>query len=576
MGCGRSRASGMISPYFPRVVRAEDSTHLLNGQEQRVPARERNEMSVAAWLKEHPVLVGGIALVSFLALDWLTFSPTVAPLGITPWNPSVGLCFALVIWGGFGYVPLFAAATLITDVLVRQLPFPLWIAALEAVLTGAAYATAVWVLSRPRLRFDAGLTSMRDLLLLTGTAVGGAGAVATAYAGVLHFAGLLSAGDLAPSILRYWVGDVIGILVLSPFLLILAVRRRIAVASPELLLQALSVLAAITVVFGLRGELQLQLFYLLLLPIVWIAVRAGLAGVSAALVLMQISMMMGLHLGSDVTVDVTAFQAIMLVLAFSGLAIGVLISERDRAERRLRLHQDAVARAARQGSMGALATAVAHEINQPLTAIANYARAARMAIDRAPPAVAEARAACDKVVQQIDRTAEVIRRMRELIQLGRMQTEPHGVRRIIEESLDLVRPDLVHAGIDVTVDVQPRLPRVAVDLIHIEQVLINFLRNATDAMMAANTERPRLMIRARRSAPSDVEISVTDNGPGLPAGFRIGATAPITGSESGGLGIGLSLCRTIVEAHGGTLAIASTGNGTRASFTVPVSQGEDT
>ena len=133
-------------------------------------------------------------------------------------------------------------------------------------------------------------------------------------------------------------------------------------------------------------SLRFQLFYLLFLPVVWIAVRFGLEGVTLGLAVIQIGVIAATELlGRATTGDVVAYQALMVVLAATGLAIGVLVSEQQRTQAQLRMHQDALHRVSRLATMGEFAAAVAHEINQPLTAIGNFARLARRAAEQAPP-----------------------------------------------------------------------------------------------------------------------------------------------------------------------------------------------
>ena len=142
---------------------------------------------------------------------------------------------------------------------------------------------------------------------------------------------------------------------------------------------AIILTASHAVVFGLAEAFASHLFYLFFLPVVWTAVRFGLEGVTAGLVLTQLGLMVAIHIAGVSANDVTAYQALMVVLALTGLAIGAVVSEEQRAQHQLRLNQEALERAARLDTMGAFAATLAHEINQPLTAIANYTRLAKQA-----------------------------------------------------------------------------------------------------------------------------------------------------------------------------------------------------
>jgi len=512
-------------------------------------------------------------LACFVALDWATFIPAFSPLGITPWSPTTGLAFALVLLFGLHYLPLLALGPLITAVLVRDLPLPWWVEAGEVLLTSAGYALGLGYLVRGPRAFDPALSSIRDLALLVGVAIVSAAAVAAAYVEVVIAAGLLEPSSLLPAVLTYWVGEVIGITVLTPFLLIISTRLQPPPLSGELVLQIAAILASIAAVFWLAPAPQPELFYVLFLPIIWIAVRTGLEGVAAGLVLMQVGLMVALHLGRQEGIDVTAFQAVMLVLAFAGLAIGIEVSERRRAETRMRMHHDAVARVLRLGSMGELTTAIAHELNQPLTAIGNYARGMVRALDEGPHGALEAKEAARKTVAQVERAAEVIRRLRDLIRLGRSEIGPQSVRRLMAEALDLLAPDLAASHTSITADVPGGLPHVMADAVQIEQVLINLIRNGIEAMQSAGLDKRSIAISAQGAKPGFVEIRVRDAGPGFPVNFDLTGVAPMSSTKAEGLGFGLSLSRSIIEAHGGELTIDCSAQGGCVCFSLPTAGG---
>jgi two-component system sensor kinase FixL len=147
-------------------------------------------------------------------------------------------------------------------------------------------------------------------------------------------------------------------------------------------------------------------------------VRFGLEGVTLGLVVAQISLIVAIHFTNQSGADVTAYQALMVVLAVTGLAVGVLVSEQQRTQQQLRLNQDALNRAFRLRTMGEFAAALAHEINQPLTAIANYARLAKHAAEAQPADTTAAAEAAERAISQVERAAEVVRRLRNLVRLG--------------------------------------------------------------------------------------------------------------------------------------------------------------
>jgi len=515
----------------------------------------------------------GLFLVGFLLLDLLTFSAGFSPLGITPWNPAMGLGVALVLLKGLRFAPMLAVAPLLGELLVRQVAFPWWVAVVASGLVGAGYALALGFLLAPRRAFHPALQQLSDLLQLFAVVVAAAAAVAVAYVGVLVAAGLLPASEFISSALRYFVGDVIGIAVVAPFVLILLSAARMARPGLEMAAQTAAVLLSVLVVLGPGARYQSQLFYLLFLPVAWAAVRSGLAGASAALVLMQVGIMVGVHAGRRDSVDVTELQAVLLVLVLAGLAIGMLTSERERSERRLRRQQDAIARAARMGSSESIAGTIAHEVNQPLTAIANYARAAGRFLDAEKPRREEAAHAVRQIAAQVTRASAIIRRVREYIATGRADPVPHDIARIIAETLAVLAPEIETRHASVEVAIARGLPKVAADELQILQVLVNVVRNALEALDAAPAASRRISIRARDCGDGRIEISIRDRGPGWPEDFRIEPLSPYPSEKAHGLGIGLALCSSIAEAHGGRLEIVRRTPGAEVRFTLRACEG---
>jgi C4-dicarboxylate-specific signal transduction histidine kinase len=294
--------------------------------------------------------------------------------------------------------------------------------------------------------------------------------------------------------------------------------------------------------------------------------------VSAGLVLTQVGLIVAIELLAATDVNVTAFQALMLVLTITGLAAGVLVTERRRAEFQLRLQQDAQARLARLGSMGELAAALAHEINQPLTAAGTYTRLVAQALGSGGTQADVAREAADKAVGQVERAAEVVRRLRQLIQLGRSEIAPVTVSKIVHESLELVRPEIDRHNVTVHERVSRDLPPVMADILQVEQVLINLVRNSIEAIGSAEVERGSVVVEAVPAGPGVVEVRVSDNGPGFEREQLDTSPQPFATTKVDGLGVGLTLSRSIVEAHGGRLWLGKGTQGAVVHFTLPTAE----
>jgi C4-dicarboxylate-specific signal transduction histidine kinase len=258
----------------------------------------------------------------------------------------------------------------------------------------------------------------------------------------------------------------------------------------------------------------------------------------------------------------------MAVLAVTGLAVGVLVSEQQRIQRQLRLNQEALNRAFRVSTMGEFAAALAHEINQPLTAIANYARLAKRAAEAHPADTVAAAEATDRAIAQVERAAEVVRRLRNFVRLGSSETAAVAVAELIEEAQSYCRAELERQGVRIEVRIEPELPPVVADALQIEQVVINLLRNAGEALAEAGRYDGKVWIEAQRGPSGLVLIRVRDNGPGFDPELADRAGAPFTTTKQDGMGLGLSLARSVIEAHGGALSIESSSGGATITFTL--------
>ncbi len=519
--------------------------------------------------------VTGLAyLAAYVLLDWVSYVHPFAEFGITPWNPQTGLSFALILLLGRSYLPWLMIAPLAADLIVRELPLPPTAEALVVLITGVGYGAGALLLLSPRIGFDPSLSSRRSLIWLLGITAVSIAAVSLGHGLVLYLHGIVPAENVLQASLRAFVGDLIGVMVFTPFLLITLTRRRVAPPTWEAGALLLLTLAALWVVFGLSEALRFQLFYLLFLPVVWIAVRFGLEGVTLGLAVIQIGVIgMIEFLGEDRSGEVVAYQALMVVLAATGLAIGVLVSEQRRTQVQLRLHQDALNRVSRLATMGEFAAAVAHDINQPLTAIGNFARLARRAAERAPPDPQAAASAAGEAIAQVDRAGAVVKRLRDLISLGRLQTRPVAVATLIDETLAVCRADLERLGIAFEARLGRSLPNVMADALQVEQVLLNLIRNATEALSHAGRLDGRIVIEATTEPEGMVTMRVTDNGPGLDPDLAGQPITPFATTKRDGLGLGLPLSRSIIEAHGGELRLESTPRGVDASFTLPAEAG---
>jgi two-component system, LuxR family, sensor kinase FixL len=311
------------------------------------------------------------------------------------------------------------------------------------------------------------------------------------------------------------------------------------------------------------------LFYVLFVPIVWMAVRTGIEGVCLGILATQLCLILGFHAFDEIA-EMPTMQALMMVLAFTGLMAGGLVTERRRTEAMLRLHQESLARLARLGSFGELAAAVAHELNQPLMAAGTYTRLVDDAIRTGhgnTDAVAET---ARKAAAQVERAAAVVRRLRALVRLDRSNRVACRVDHIVRETIDQCQPDLDRTGVKIQHSVATGLPPVMVDMLQIEQALLNLVRNSIDAITTANHREGTIVIEASLRDAGFVEVSVSDSGPGFPPDRAANPFLPLSSTKKEGLGVGLSLCRSLIEAHGGRIWLDAGPPGAAMHFTLPV------
>lgn len=244
------------------------------------------------------------------------------------------------------------------------------------------------------------------------------------------------------------------------------------------------------------------------------------------------------------------------------------LTERHRAEARIQEQQQELLHMARFTALGEMASTLAHEINQPLTAITNYLKGSRRLLEKSTDENAVLlREAVEKAAGQALRAGDVIRHLRDFVARGESERQVEHLPGLIEEASLLALVGAREAGVRVSYELDPAAELVLTDRIQIQQVLINLMRNAVEAMQGAPRRELRVVTVARRDRMA--EVSVLDTGPGLPREVEAQLFQPFVTTKKQGMGVGLSICRTIVESHGGHIwAEAMPDGGTAFHFTL--------
>lgn len=513
-----------------------------------------------------------------LALDALSNPQTVLPLALAPWTPPPGLTLAFLLLYGLHYAPLLIGVTFLVGLPLYGLPQD-WLPALWAagLLMLGLWALATWLLRG--LCIDPRLGAQRDLTWLLVVAVAAAWLDASVHVFSRSPEAAPDAWAWMADLVNFWVGALIRVLIITPLVLVHAgidwrgwrswqiwdwpVLR-------EILLQAATIAFALWVIFGFKYTDEFKFFYLLFLPMIWIAMRHGIQGATVALAASHVGINAILDWRGSHAITVVEFQMLMLGLAVTMLFLGMTVTVRRATEERLHQREAELNQAMRLAAAGEMAQAIAHELNQPLSAVANYARASRSML--ADPARHGALLAdtLEKIDREANRAGQVMRRLREFFRGGGLRSESFTLAGLIEESVSYVRRRAERQNIVFKLALDETLPSVHADRVQMGTVLHNLLANAIDALAAGSAEPREIEISAYRSEDDLIQVCVSDNGVGIGAEMETRLFESFATSKAEGMGLGLAISRTLVQAHGGELWLAGS-HPTQFCFTLPIS-----
>lgn len=612
------------------------------------------------------VLAAGYAFF-YVAIDWASYFQPVLKLGITPWNPQAGLTLAYLLavgpqWGFITAIAAFAA-----ELLVRGAPASLLLLGVSSLWIAGCYAGAAFVLGSQVA--SRALHSLMPAVKFAVVTVLAALLVACGYVQLFVAAHALPPEAGPGSVLRYWVGDVNGILMLTlPLLYLSRGERRFAALRgrwPEILAQLATLSLFVWLLFGIgAADNRLRFFYPLFVPVIWIAVRWGALGALMAALVIQIGIAIAMH---DATAEAPLIdlQILMLTLELTGLLLGAVVADRASALRGLaageaelrtvlaaapdalitadtsemlrtgnlaanrlfgleglqsapiplsqilpgvQLHapnnrstlraarldgarfsadvawvsldppahpgwllivRDATERLRAQGEeqerdrllsramrfamAGELASSLAHELNQPITALVSYLRAVQIMAAADTSADERLAGTLAKASNEAIRAAQVLHRLRDFYQGSTSSSARADIRQCCGTVVELMENRVQKQGIDLQIECPDVLPAVQADRIQIEMVLHNLVTNAVDAVTALATGARRVLIRIAEDN-GKVLIEVHDSGAGVGSEAMSQLFEPFNTTKPDGMGLGLVISRNLVRALGGDLA----------------------
>lgn len=513
----------------------------------------------------------GVFLALYLGLTWIGSRHAAAATGSPPWDLAGGLGLGLLLLAGPRWFPLVLFADIAGSALFGSFMQRPVSAGAAALISTFAYAQAARQLGR---RGGGGLPEReRELLWLVIIGVGAG--LARALCDMLETGawGQLESQETAYRLMEGWTGAFLGAVIIAPTVVLLAGRRWPGRWGPglEATAAALLLVGLLSLILPPATADPFRFFYLLFLPLIWIAVRFGLQGVVLANLLVQAALIGFFLTHPDQADDAFNYQFRLLALALSSLFLGVAVSERRDVEGSLRQRQAELARVSRLSLAGEMAAALAHELNQPLLATVAFARSAQRFLKGPAADTGAAQAAIDDAVAQAERAGAIIRALRRFIGKAETDRRAQDFATLAQNAVDLTQAERGRAGVRLDLAIDRPLAPVVVDGVQVEQVLVNLIQNAVNALDGAPGPRTVLM-GAWRGDDDMLEVEVRDNGPGMPSEMAAQMFEPFSGGgPRSGLGLGLVIARGLVEAHGGRLWLARNEPGGCAfRFTLPM------
>ncbi len=487
----------------------------------------------------------------FFAVDKLSYIHPIGDLNITPWNPPAALEVLFLFWAGNAWMAWVYLTLGVSDTLVRGTMFFSPAVVLGNAVLVICYSAIAWVL-RWRLAGRMALRDRNDIFTLGTVIVCGSFLTAVAYVGIQTWIGVLSLREFLGAAHRFFIGDLLGLMVVLPLFFVAADKRRhsqyVHMFKSVLFWGLMLGLAVcLWLIFSLPHADQMKYFFALFFVLGLIAATYSLPGATLVAALIQLPLVLSATRAGVQPADLMDMQIVMLSLSLTGLIIGTVVDERIRTEERLRDSLQLVA-------AGELAGSLAHELHQPMSALSAYAESALMLTELQKEKMTDTQqtqlvSMLRNVVNEAARATNIVRGLRSYFISGASSLQETSVTQLVDECVARFSQAALKAGVLLTTDYTHALDQILVDRVQISTALGNLLKNAIDASPAGGEVKVSVGTEGKQM----LSIRVIDQGLLLDVEAADQAFRPFHSKKKDGLGLGLSISRSLVENNGGFL-----------------------
>jgi len=515
-----------------------------------------------------PFVIAAAYVAAYALVAWLTFTQPALKPAITPWNPQAGLTLAFLLLLGTRWAAVVAIAAALSGWLLHPaVNSPFAIVSTSLWLAGT-YAALALVLQH--LAVAGPIRTALAATKFAAAAVVGTLIIACGYVGLFVGTGDIPFDEALRAAARYWFADLNGVLMFAPLLNYGAEWRHalpiIRQRWREICAQFALVLLTLVIVFYLPAADQLRFFYFLFVPVIWIALRWRLPGAVFAVLVIQVILIFAARAAIH-TPRFIDLQILLLTLSLTALLLGAVVAERARTEEQIRERDAALARAMRFAVAGELASALTHELKQPIAALLSYLRATEILVERTGGVDARVRETLAKSVNEATRASDVLRKLRDFYRGESDIRAPVDIRALCAGVAGAFQERLRKVQATLVIQVDPATPAVRGDETQLQIVLHNLVGNAIEAVAQSPLGSRHIELHAT-SAADAVILRVDDSGPGVSSELARKLFEPFVTSKTDGMGLGLAISRSLVRSRGGELSFEAAGKLRGASFTL--------